>query len=57
MTNNQKRAAIFFATLAAFAGLAWLGGYDFNERGPVIALVAFWALYFSFEMASSLGDE
>lgn len=36
----KARLAIFFAMLALSAGLAWLAGYDFDQRGPG---VAWWA--------------
>lgn len=33
----MKKTIVFFAALAGCATLAWLGGYDFNERGPAVA--------------------
>ena len=29
-----KRALIFVASMAVVAGIAWVGGYDFDRRGP-----------------------
>lgn len=33
----MKRVLIFFACLLLCAGIAWLGGYDFNQRSPWVA--------------------
>lgn len=36
----MKRIAIFFTCLAVFAGLAWLGGYNFDTRAEASLLSA-----------------
>lgn len=40
----MKRAAAFLVALALVAGIAWLGGYDFNQRSPLVAAWAGWAV-------------
>ena len=34
---NIKRVFVFLTFCGFFAGIAWLAGYDFNQRGPGIA--------------------
>jgi hypothetical protein len=33
-----KRALIFVASMAVAAGIAWVGGYDFDRRGEDVAI-------------------
>ncbi len=47
----MKRIAIFFGTLAICAGLAWLGGYNFDTRGGWVATCTFLSLYVAFSLA------
>ena len=35
---SVRPAAAFVAVCAASAGVAWLGGYDFQTRDPAVAL-------------------
>lgn len=50
-----KRVIAFFSTLLLCAGLAWVGGYNFDHRGELVALGAFWALLFACFAASYPG--
>ena len=43
-----KRALIFVASMAVVAGIAWVGGYDFDRRGPDAAALLFLGLGLSF---------
>jgi hypothetical protein len=43
-----KRALIFVASMAVVAGIAWVGGYDFDRRGPDAAALLFLGLGVSF---------
>lgn len=43
----MKRWALAIAVAAAVCLLAWLGGFDFNERGAAAFGVATWALWAS----------
>jgi len=43
-----KRALIFVASMAVVAGIAWVGGYDFDRRGPDAAVLLFFGLVLSF---------
>jgi hypothetical protein len=36
--------AAFTVSMLVWAALAWLGGYDFDKRSPLVALVALCAL-------------
>lgn len=39
----MKRFLVFFAFLCGFAALAWLAGYNFDERNPFVAIYAAWS--------------
>ena len=43
-----KRALIFVTSMAVVAGIAWVGGYDFDRRGPDAAALLFLGLGLSF---------
>lgn len=43
-----KRALIFVASMAVVAAIAWVGGYDFDRRGPDAAAMLFCGLLLSF---------
>ena len=43
-----KRALIFVASMAVVAGIAWVGGYDFDRRGPYAAVLLIFGLGLSF---------
>ena len=43
-----KRALIFVASMAVMCGIAWVGGYDFDRRGPDAAAMLFCGLLLSF---------
>ena len=43
-----KRALIFVASMAVVAGIAWVGGYDFDRRGPDAAFLLAVGLVLSF---------
>ena len=43
-----KRALIFVASMAVVAGIAWVGGYDFDRRGADAAALLFLGLGVSF---------
>ena len=43
-----KRALIFVASMAVVAGIAWVGGYDFDRRGEDVAILLFFGLLLSF---------
>ena len=43
-----KRALIFVASMAVVAAIAWVGGYDFDRRGPDAAVLLFFGLGLSF---------
>jgi hypothetical protein len=47
---KQRNAFLigFFATAAFCAGLAWLGGYDFDSRGGLVVYGALIATFLSF---------
>jgi hypothetical protein len=47
-----KRIAVFVLSLASFAGLAWLGGYNFDERNLDVAFYTFFAIGFSICMGT-----
>ena len=34
---SRKWFLIFLTACGFFAGIAWLAGYDFNQRGPGVA--------------------
>lgn len=53
----MKRVATFIAAEAGFAVLAWVGGYDFNERGPGVALAVLWAIVAGGFLASFVKKE
>jgi len=38
---NKKFILGFLASLVGFAALSWLGGYNFDERSPMVAWMAF----------------
>lgn len=40
----NKRVVAFAASMATFAGLAWLCGYDFDQRSPGVAIGALFAI-------------
>jgi hypothetical protein len=43
-----KRALIFVASMTVVAGIAWVGGYDFDRRGADAAAMLFSGLLLSF---------
>ena len=43
-----KRALIFVASMTVMCGIAWVGGYDFDRRGPDAAALLFLGLGLSF---------
>ena len=43
-----KRALIFVASMTVVAGIAWVGGYDFDRRGPDAAVLLIFGLGLSF---------
>ena len=43
-----KRALIFVASMTVVAVIAWVGGYDFDRRGPDAAVVLIFGLGLSF---------
>ena len=43
-----KRVLIFVTSMAVVAGIAWVGGYDFDRRGPDAAVLLFFGLGLSF---------
>ena len=43
-----KRALIFVASMAVVAVIAWVGGYDFDRRGPDAAFLLAVGLGLSF---------
>ena len=43
-----KRALIFVTSMAVVAAIAWVGGYDFDRRGPDAAALLFLGLGVSF---------
>ena len=43
-----KRALIFVASMAVVAGIAWVGGYDFDRRGGDAAALLIFGLGLSF---------
>ena len=51
----MKRIVIFISVFLMislfFAGLSWLGGYDFDSRGVGVALTAFYLGVFAFGVA------
>lgn len=53
----MKRALLFFGTLLVCAGLAWLGGYNFDTRGGDVPYSAAMALLFAFVIALIFGDD
>lgn len=49
--------ALWFLTfLCIAAALAWVGGYNFNERGPGIAMMSYVAVAASVGLAMALTD-
>lgn len=46
-----KPVAAFFTTLVIEAGLAWIAGYNFDERGVVVAYCALVAVVIAFGAA------
>ena len=43
-----KRALIFVASMTVMCGIAWVGGYDFDRRGPDAAALLSFGLWLSF---------
>lgn len=43
-----KRALIFVASMTVMCGIAWVGGYDFDRRGPDAAFLLAIGLWLSF---------
>ena len=43
-----KRALIFVASMTVAAVIAWVGGYDFDRRGPDAAILLIFGLGLSF---------
>ena len=43
-----KRALIFVASMTVVAGIAWVGGYDFDRRGADAAALLCLGLWLSF---------
>jgi len=43
-----KRALIFVASMTVVAGIAWVGGYDFDRRGADAAAMLIFGLGLSF---------
>ncbi len=43
-----KRALIFVASMTVVAGIAWVGGYDFDRRGSDAAAMLIFGLGLSF---------
>ena len=43
-----KRALIFVASMTAFAGIAWVSGYDFDRRGYDVGALLCFSLLLSF---------
>lgn len=54
--DKMKRIAIFFGSLAVCAGIAWLGGYNFDTRNFWVAYGAVFAVFFSGFAAITLGE-
>lgn len=52
----MKRIAIFLGSLAVCAGIAWLGGYNFDTRNGWVAYGAVCALLLSGCLAGFPGD-
>jgi hypothetical protein len=52
----MKQIAIFFGALAVFAGLAWIGGYNFDTRNGLVAYYSAGALVISALIAAFPGD-
>jgi hypothetical protein len=49
MNNRRIRTGLtFIASLLLFALLSWIGGYNFDQRQPEVAILAFTFLCFSF---------
>lgn len=44
MPINVKRLLAFFGLLAVAAGVFWLGGFNFDRRGPDVAFSALFTL-------------
>ncbi|MFN8994737.1 MAG: hypothetical protein ACK5X3_13890 [Pseudomonadota bacterium] len=44
LTTNQKRAAAFSVAVAVVCGVAWVCGFNFNERGLLSGMVAVYAI-------------
>ena len=51
----MKSLIAFCASLCAFALVAWLAGYDFDERNPMVALYAIWAIVMSLLAGAAAG--
>lgn len=48
LKHNIDRIALSFFMLLAPAFIAWTGGYDFDQRGPVAAAITLLGLYLCF---------
>ena len=51
----MKRVTVFFSVLAIFAALAWLGGYNFDTSGFLVAWYSFVAIWIA-TIAAILSD-
>ena len=51
---TKKRTVVFIASMGFFAFVAWIGGYDFNERNFYVAWGAVVATFFSAAIASGV---
>jgi hypothetical protein len=56
---KQRNAFLigFFTTAAFCAGLAWLGGYNFDYRSPGVALATFGAFVVSISVGGMAANE
>lgn len=50
----MKTAITFFVCLLSCAALAWLSGYDFDHRGPFVAMFVAFSIWASVAIACTL---
>lgn len=57
---NRRGIIAFFAVLIAIAGLAWVGGYNFDQRSPTVAYfsaIALVAACIAYSLAATSGPD
>lgn len=57
---NRRGIIAFFAVLIVVAGLAWVGGFNFDQRSPLIAYysaIVICVASAAYALAASSGDD